>query len=302
MNKFLTSILIPTYNRSRDLGKLVHYSTQNFDLSAVKFFVLDGSDNSNEIISNKSICNHNKIEYHHYGPETPYLQRILNGINTVETETATLLGDDDIIDPNGLTDCVNFLHNNEDYAVAHGKYIGFNYTPNGISSNETYHSLSIENDSALERLFNFLSAYTAPTYYAVNRTSLLQKSFGELIKNDFDIQDYVAAEIMVGAIPIVNGKLKRLDSFFQARRFIPATKDKYVVYPKYIMKNDFSKKMKKIKKSIIDNMPDREKIKNEIIIDAIDYSFASFFGQRLNQQEISQRFHNLGIKQLLFNI
>jgi len=296
MNNFLTSILIPTYNRSQELSKLVHYSAQNFDLSVVKFFVLDGSDNYNEITLNKSVCERNRIDYHHSGPEVSYMQRILNGIKSVETETVSLLGDDDILYPDGFTDCVQFLHSNDDYAIAHGKYIGFNYTPNGISFNETYISQSMESNSALERLFDFFSAYTAPTYYAVNRTSLLRKSFEELIKNKFDIHDYVAAEIMVSAIPIVNGKLKRLDSFFQARRFLPAAKDKYVVYAKYIMETDFSKKNSKIKKSILDNMAAREKIKDEIISDAIDYAFASFFGQRLNQQEISQRFHNLEIK------
>ena len=43
-------------------------------------------------------------------------------------------------------------------------------------------------------------------------------------------------------------------------------------------------------------MADQGKIKDEIIVDAIDYAFASFFGQRLNQQEISQRFNDLKIK------
>ena len=188
-----------------------------------------------------------------------------------------------------------FLHNNKNYSISHGKYIGFNCYPNGIKYNETYISQSVEDDSPMKRLFNFLSNYTAPTFYAVNRTALIEKSFEEIIKNKLD-NDYVASEILVSAISIVNGKLKRLNSFFQARRFVPATKDKYVIYPKYIMENDFSNKISKIKETILDNMPTREKIKDEIIFDAIDYAFASYFGQRLNQQEISQRFHNLGIK------
>jgi hypothetical protein len=72
VNRFLTSILIPTYNRSHEISKLVHYAARNFDLSLVKFFVLDGSDNDKEIAANKSACKRNKIEYHHYGSETPY--------------------------------------------------------------------------------------------------------------------------------------------------------------------------------------------------------------------------------------
>lgn len=290
-----STILIPTYNRPKDLKKLIHYIANNFSLSDVHLLVLDGSNGENEI-QNKKICDAANVEYKGYGKQLTYVERISSGLKQVKTETVAILGDDDILDPNGFTDCVKFLHNNNDYAVAHGKYIGFNYTPNGISSNETYTSQSIENDSPLERLFLFLSAYTAPTFYAVNRTSLLAKSFEELIKNNFDINDYVAAEIMVGTIPIVNGKLKRLDSFFQARRFLPATKDKYVVYAKYIMEKDFSKKINRIKRSIMNNLANKGKIKDESIVDAIDYAFASFFGQRLNQQEISQRFHTLRIK------
>lgn len=290
-----STILIPTYNRPEDLKKLIFYIVNNFSLTNVYILVLDGSDDKNKIL-NKKICESASIGYKSYEKQLTYVERLLSGLKQVKTKTTTILGDDDILSPNGFTDCVKFLHDNDDYAIAHGKYIGFNYTPNGISFNETYISQSMESNSALERLFNFFSAYTAPTYYAVNRTSLLLKSFEELIKNKLDIDDYVAAEIMVSAIPIVNGKLKRLDSFFQARRFIPATKDKYVVYAKYVMETDFSKKFSKIKESILDNMPIREKIKDEIIFDAIDYAFASLFGQRLNQQEISQRFHNLGIK------
>lgn len=290
-----TTILVPTYNRPEDLKRLVSYTVDNFSLDRVHMIVLDGSDKKNQKL-NQNACNHDRIEYKNYENHITYVERMFSGLKKVKTDTVTILGDDDILDPNGLTDCVNFLHDNSDYAIAHGKYIGFDYAPNGLRFNETYQSQSIENNSPLERLYYFLSAYTAPTFYAVNRTCLLKKGFEELIKNNFDISDYVAAEIMVSCIPLANGKLKRLDTFFQARRFLPPTKGKYVVYAKYMMENHFSEKIGKIRNSILENMKDLQTKKDKTVLDAINYALAAFFGQRLNPQEIEQRFNQLGIK------
>ncbi len=159
----------------------------------------------------------------------------------------------------------------------------------------TYDSPSVEDESALKRLFSFFSSYTAPTFYAVNRTIHLKKNFEEMIKNKFEVHDYLLSEIMISAIPLLHGKLKRLDSFFQARLLIPMPEDVYIVVGKYMMKDDFSYKFKKMKNSVMQNMREQDKIDEETISDAIDLSFASFLGQRIKQEEINDCFQRLNI-------
>ena len=291
---FDTTILIPTYNRSRDLRKLVHYLRNNFNISKVKVIVLDGS-NSEEALANRRICNNASLEYKHYDSIVSYCERMLNGLNLVETDTVAILGDDDLLDPKGFGDCVKFLEDNPDYSVAHGQYVGFNLTSKGLSFNPTYQSSSIEGDSSLERLFSYFSSYTAPSFYAVNRTAPIIKSFEEVVNNNTDLKDYVSLEILISAIPLVNGKLKRLDSFYQARRFIPAPSDKYVTYAKYLLDEGFSERYNKVKRSIIKHIPDVDKIGMDTVSDALDFTFGALFGQRISTNEMRVRFNALNL-------
>ena len=292
---FDTTILIPTYNRSRDLRKLVHYLARNFNISKVRVIVLDGS-NSEQAIANQSICNNASLEYKHYDSTVSYCERILNGLNLVETDTVAILGDDDVLDPKGFGDCVTFLEDNPDYSIAHGQYVGFNLTSKGLSFNPTYQSSSIEDDSSLERLFSYFSSYTAPSFYAVNRTVHLRKGFEEVVNNNTDFKDYVSLETLVSAIPLVNGKLKRLDSFYQARRFFPAPPDnKYLIYAKYVLDEGFSERYNKVKSSIMKDIADVEEIDMDTASDALDFTFAAFFGQRISTNEMRARFNALNV-------
>ncbi len=290
-----STILIPAYNRFDDLNKLLHYCKENFNFEMVSIVVLDGSDKAGEAELIQAACQTCSIEYRFYTSEVSYQQRILDGLERVETETVVLLGDDDILYPQGFVDCVSFLEDHPNYSIAHGQYLAFDFRENGLSYNATYQSESVEDDSPLGRLFSFFSAYVAPTYYAVNRTRYLRASFQELVANGTEFKDYVSSELLVSAIPIVNGKLKRLDSFYQARRFIPAPQDKYVVYAKYLMDESFSERYQKLKKSIIKHLPQELTVPRETVSDAVDYSFAAYFGQRVSMQELQARFQAMQI-------
>lgn len=289
-----TSVVIPTYNRPNELAKLLKFVGNNFKLSKIHVYVLDGS-NTLFAEKNEQLCKDMSLNYHHYGADITYYQRILDGLSKVGTDTVTLHGDDDVLNQDGFVEAVCFLNDNPDYAIAHGQYIGFDFTANGVVSSKTYESYSVEHDTPFARMFAFFSSYTAPTFYAVNRTEYLKKAFEELVANDTTFKDYFSAEILVSAIPLLYGKMKRLNSFFQARRFVPPPKDKFIVYPKYILDEGFSQRYNLIKKSIIKNvrLDDIEDL--EKISDALDYSFAAFLGQRISTEEMHTRFQALNL-------
>ncbi len=223
--------------------------------------------------------------------------RILNGFNLVETDTVAILGDDDILDPKGLSDCVTFLERNADYSVVHGQYIGFNLTPNGLGYNRTYQSSSIEQKCPLDRLFCFFSSYSAPSIYAVNRTARIRYSFEELCRNNTDfVSNFVSVEIMASAIPLLKGKLKRIDSFYLARRFLPSVPGRYAMYyARFIFGESFSEHYNNLKCSITRHIPAVEEIDMDTASDALDFTFAAFFGQRISTNEMRARFQALNV-------
>ncbi len=100
---------------------------------------------------------------------------------------------------------------------------------------------------------------------------------------------------MISAIPLVNGKLKRLDSFYQARRFIPGPSGKYVIYAKYVLDEGFSERYNKVKRSIMKHIAAVEEIDMGAASDALGFTFAAFFGQRISTNEMRARFNALNV-------
>jgi len=286
------TILIPTYQRHEEFKRLISFIKYRFDLSNINIIVLDGSDR--EVAQrNRQYCQIPAIEYIMYESDYSVSSRILDGLNRVSTEFVCLLGDDDILNPIGFYECVEFLRNNHDYSVAHGKYMGFSLN-NGVSFNKTYLSPSYEQDKLLERLFAYFSSYTAPVLYAVTRTNYLRDAYialNEVINDTESQNDYVTGEILMSAILLIYGKVKRLDSFYCARRFESKQPGHYITFAKYILDEGFSDRYNKLKRSIMKYID--PKIGEQKISDALDYTFGAFFGQNLTTNEMQARFNNL---------
>jgi len=290
---YAATILIPTCNRPEFITKLVDYLLLNLEVSKTKIVILDGSDEVGKT-KNIAVYKGKPVEYLWFDKTTSYFQRMLSGLEAVETDIVSILGDDDILCPQGFIESVLFLRDNEDFSIAHGQYIGFSDFA-GIQFNKTYISNSVCSENALSRLFDFFSSYTAPTYYAVTRTKYLIKSFQLMIENDVSFNDHFSAETLISAIPLINGKLKRLNSFYQARNFNPASEGHYVIYAKYVASPEFSIKYQKVKNSLMDQLASVIDINENIVSDALDYTFSAFWGQRIATNEMRSRFQALNI-------
>ena len=293
MSYYTATILIPTCNRPEFIGKLVDYLLFNLNASKIKIIILDGSDENGKA-KNRATCEGKPVEYLWFDKTISYFQRMLLGLEAVETNIVSILGDDDILFPKGFIESVLFLRDNEDFSIAHGQYIGFSDIA-GVKFNKTYISDSICSENVFCRLFDFFSSYTAPTYYAVTRTKYLIKSFQLMVENNIMFNDHFSAESLISAIPLINGKLKRLNSFYQARNFNPVPEGHYVVYAKYIANPDFSTKYQKVKTSLMNQLMSTVDIDENIVSDALDYTFAAFWGQRIATNEMRSRFQALNI-------
>ncbi len=287
MNSAKSTILIPTYNRSDYLSRLLQFMVANFNPELVKVVVLDGSDK--EASKNKELCLKTGIEYRYYGPEIPILERWLAGIRSTETEFVSFLADDDILQPDGYYDCLNFLQSYPQYSIAHGNYVWF------LEQNEQtllypgYQTFSIEHESSLERLFYFLADYI-PITYGVYRTDILRTAYEETISN-LALDNLHFTELLSGCIPVLLGKVKKLATNYYGRNMGDSSPRPVMIYPKLVFAEDFSYRYGQIKSTLKNILNDN--INPEIAEDALDYCFGAYYGKILNRANVTQHFTRL---------
>lgn len=212
-NKLKVAILIPTMNRADYVIRLLRYYA-SVDCPHTIYIGDSSNQENSEKIKNEIIKLENKINIIYR-----YLPNLTKGsadaakhlLSIVKEKYSCYNCDDDYQVPNSLTICAEFLENNPDYATAGGYSVIFRLKNNGV-----YGDLDNLNDCALpkilnntasERLVNFLSDNFVPLFY-VNRTDQLLKSHEHVS----DIKDHMfGSEIVPCALSITAGKSTTLD-------------------------------------------------------------------------------------------
>lgn len=287
MSNSIATILIPTFNRPYHLHRLLNYMSQNFNLEQITIIVLDGSDTDS--LANKKTCSQLGIAYRHYGPNIPIFERWLDGIKSSSTKFTSFLADDDILQPEGYYNCVKFLHSYPEYAVVHGDYAWFSDQGKEAILYPGYQTFSLEHESPLERLFDFLADYV-PLTYGVYRTEILTTAYEESI-GTVDADNLHLFELLSGCIPVVLGKVKKLESSYYARNMGESAPRSPVIYPKIIFSETFYRQYANIKsvlKKLLSPHTDPQ-----ILDDAIDYCFGVYYGRILSRNVVSKYFTSL---------
>jgi len=211
-NKY--SMIIPTYNRPVLLKRLISYLSNK--QVGFQIFVLDSSSNEDTKRDNKCICaNTNlKIAYFDYPSEIIGKDKVLDGLKKVDTEYMSFCADDDIVFPDSIKKCLDFLVDNADYAGCHAYYLNFtNINDKECQISLEYSSPSIDGNSFSERSLQLMLKYEA-IFYAVFRTDVLRNSFKQ-IEN---INSFMFQELFLSLTPLIAGKVKRLNFIYYGRR------------------------------------------------------------------------------------
>lgn len=121
------TILIPTYNRSEFLKKLLYYIVNNkYNLPV---FVVDGSTLDKEINNNKILIDKLNQEYNcfitHFLDESFIWNRINNITSKIQTKYCKLNNDDDFFSKEYIEEAVNFFEKNSNYSIVTGYSISF---------------------------------------------------------------------------------------------------------------------------------------------------------------------------------
>src|SRR3989338_5107637 len=214
----LLTLVVPTRNRWDFLSRLLDYY-RDFGLQ-YRLIIGDSSDPSQYRSRDLALDNSGKrlnLEYRQY-PDTTGTVCAAELLAHVSTPYAVWVADDDFVVPYGFDRTIDFLERHRDYSGAHGNALIFTLSSDGpfgrVMSIGRYSQRSVEQKTASERLVDHLETY-CPTIFSVHRTELLQRSYRYVA--DLKL-DNCFGELLPSSLPIVCGKIKKLDILYMARQ------------------------------------------------------------------------------------
>lgn len=206
------TIVIPSYNRHRQLTRLLeYYSNTNFP-------IIVGDSTTTPYPLGHIYKN---ISYLHF-PNIPYAKKLPLIYKHVRTKYVLFCADDDFVIPSGIEQCVKFLEDNPTYNSAHGHYIFFNERRGKINAFPFYLysiGLDINASNPSDRLIQLFSSYMQ-LLYAVTKTKDVLEVFKTLKQNP-SIKNDNLVELIQAMILCINGKSKVLPCFYCAREVTP---------------------------------------------------------------------------------
>ena len=244
------------------------------------FYIADSSSESIHIDAIEQglqkFRNKIKITYSHYPNTNIEEAKRLILHEHVEEKYAAYCGDDDFLIPKSLEECATFLDENNEYSNCHGKGILFSTKDdplNGsISSVSNYSLFSNEHDDPCDRLDKYLSKYWP--IWTVRRTDEFRSTLASL-KN---IPVESLREIVMGSIPIINGKTKTLDNLYVARQIHPARFKSPPIIGEFLNKDwqlGYQESVKILAANLTEKSTHDEKYCLQIINDGFEKYYAS---------------------------
>lgn len=211
------TLVIPTYNRSNSLERLLRYlRSQQADFA---IHVLDSSRPDEREANRRAIAGSGlDCEHVEYPEETHPFDKFREGISAVTTPLCALCADDDIPVVPGTRASVDFLLRNSDYGTAHGYYFQFAAKPREMRlANFTYYTPSIDMDEPLARIHALMRHYQALTY-GTYRTEVLANVFDSVRP----VGSILARELLSSALAAAQGKVARLPVIYHGRSLGPS--------------------------------------------------------------------------------
>lgn len=211
MNDF--TLLIPTYNRPRQLAALLGYLEA--EQTHWRVLVLDSSAPAT-LEFNRVRAEHSTldIEYTEFPTDTRPFDKFCAGINRVTTPFCALCADDDLIIVEGVSRCLEALQEHPEASIAQGYSLLFTCEPDESMSlhNISYFTSSISDSTPLARLARLFRQYQAATY-GNYRTPVLQRIFSKLPPTG----DILVSELLGTALAAVEGAMICVPCFSHAR-------------------------------------------------------------------------------------
>jgi glycosyltransferase domain-containing protein len=211
------SLIVPTYNRPDDLGRLLRLLARH--KADFPVLVLDSSSPPNRE-RNQALAAGLDLELRiePFPPTMPPFEKFWRGAQMVRTEFASLCADDDLVLADSIAPLVEHLARHRDCSVAHGWYFYFYLAEGALGLTRiAYRGASIDAADPVDRLHQLFRSYEALTY-GVYRTPVLQRALAGVQQ----VETMLARELLGGALAVVAGKADRLPLLYAGRSHGPS--------------------------------------------------------------------------------
>lgn len=227
MTDINTTILIPTYNRSKELFRLLTFlKILNNPYPVV---VLDGSSIKNQNRNRAIVKKFENITCPAF-PEGMHIGlRYYKGLNEfVTTEYVVFCGDDDFIIPKAIEKCAGFLDDNSEYSAVNGtvKCLAYpkKYSRSGFFAfiDDLKYPLILDQPTFLARFLKMNAVYEQgcpPLFYAVRRTNQAR----EIFRRNHENFKYTSQEALSDALTLIWGKSTTLPYLLNIRDYSSET-------------------------------------------------------------------------------
>lgn len=206
------TLIIPTFNRPEFLERLVVYYAKR--VPELPLLVLDSShpeiaDRNAATLAGLG-ANLRRMTY----PSTmPMIQKLAQGLQSVETPTVSFCADDDLVFPEGLRAAIRFLGEHADFVSAHGLYL--NFREDGRTVHLAFEYSGPGNDAAhpLARVYALMARYES-LFYGLFRTADLR----DIVHGAAVLPTLHYQELYQSVAALIKGKVHRLPLIYAARQ------------------------------------------------------------------------------------
>jgi len=209
--------IVPTHNRPHFLRRLLKFY-KAFPPSH-PFLIVDTS-HAAAAAENVTVINDAKeslkLDYRHV--DMNYIDKCVYGLQETSTPYAIFCADDDLIFPDAIRPCVEFLNQSPQYSAALGKTVQISPTRpiRPARQLQVLRGYSIEQPQPLDRCRQMITQLFS-SYYAVYRTEILRDNFRLTSANTDTRLNAYGSEMMLSQLSVLRGKIKVLPMMYSIR-------------------------------------------------------------------------------------
>jgi glycosyltransferase domain-containing protein len=197
--------LIPTHNHPQFLRRLLAYYSEFSPVYPVVVVDFSKPEESEENRATVSECQRKfGITYRH--DDTDFLSKCIRALEIVKTPFVALCADDDVLFPETVLQCAEFLSHNPGYSSALGR-VALLRPSNPKWTTQVLRGYSIEDDSSLERCRRLADVFFT-NFYAVYRTEVLLENYLVTAQHTDASANSLLPEMLLGQLSVLRGRLK----------------------------------------------------------------------------------------------
>ena len=208
----LVTILIPTHNRPAYLRRAAEFYSAVY-LHGIRIHVVDSSDGDSALENARTAERFRHVMDYRPAPNVAFYDKIEQALESLPSDFVVVSADDDFHNPTACVEAAEFLHNNPDFAVAHGRAFSAHETA-GHCDLHPYHQNGVVAATAAARMSWHLGHY-CPTFYSVHRK---QQTISNMRLARTHATEEKFGELLPSCASLVAGKSKLLDTPFMLRQ------------------------------------------------------------------------------------